>query len=311
MKLLLILQFCLIAALSGCSTPHVQPPSFDGQRSFSYLETQVGFGPRVPGSPAWQRAQTYFQNHFNGLGLTVRFQDTRFFDPYSKTDKPLVNVLARAKGLDSTLPPILLVAHYDSRPRTDRHSDPTKRTDSLAGANDGASGVAVLMELANLFAAQPPAGDVELLLTDGEDWGEEGDHNFYLLGAQYFAQQGIHGKYQFGIVIDMIGDRELQVYREAYSEKYNQPLNDMVWATAGKLALTGFIDTVKYTVIDDHLPINAGGVPAIVLIDFDYDYWHTEKDLPDKCSAESLSQVGRLLAEIVYNRSLWPVRNDH
>lgn len=290
----------------SCTAAHVEPPPFDSHRAFGYLEAQVAFGPRVPGSLAWQRAQAYYHEHFSKQGLSVDFQATNFFDPYSKTDKPLVNVIARAKGSDASLPPLLFVAHYDSRPRTDRHSDPTRRSDSLPGANDGASGVAVLMELANMFAQTPPACDIVLLLTDGEDWGEEGDHQYYLLGAQYFAQQGIHGKYRFGIVIDLIGDKDLQVFREGYSQQYNEPLNDMVWETAKRLNLPGFQDMVRHTVIDDHLPINAGGVPAIVLIDFDYEYWHTEKDLPENCSPESLAQIGRLLAEIAYNKSLWP-----
>lgn len=290
----------------GCSATHVEPPPFDSARAFRYLEEQVAFGPRVPGSIPWQLAQEYFYSHFRQLGLKVDSQVTTFYDPYSGSEKPLVNILARAKGIDPSLPPLLFVAHYDSRPRTDRHSDPTRRTDSLPGANDGASGVAVLMELANLFASNPPACDVELLLVDGEDWGEEGDHAYYLLGSQHFARQGIHGKYRFGIVIDLIGDKDLQIFREGYSQRFNQPLNDMVWSTAKRLNLAGYQDMVRHTVIDDHLPINAGGVPAIVLIDFDYTHWHTEKDLPENCSAESLAQTGRLLAEIAYNSSLWP-----
>jgi hypothetical protein len=292
--------------IMGCSSARVEPPPFDGERAFSYLVKQVELGPRVPGSAAWSQARTLYNSHFQSLGIAIDSQSFGFFDPYSKTDKPLVNVMARAKGRRTDGLPLLFVAHYDSRPRTDHHSDPTRRTDSLAGANDGASGVAVLMELANLFAAIPPAVDVELLLVDGEDWGEEGDPDHYLLGARYFASQGIHGKYRFGIVIDLVGDRNLDIYRESYSERFNQPLNDMVWETAQQLSLPGFRDMTKHTVLDDHLPINAGGVPAIVLIDFDYPHWHTERDLPENCSAASLAQVGRLLAEIAYNESLWP-----
>jgi hypothetical protein len=238
--------------------------------------------------------------------MKVDSQPTTFFDPYSRIEKPMVNVLARAKGVDSFALPILFVAHYDCRPRTDRHSDPTRTGDSLPGANDGASGPAVMMELANMFASKPPACDVEILLVDAEDWGMEGDPGHYLLGSKYFATRGIHGKYRFGIVIDLIGDKGLEIFREGYSDQFNKPLNDMVWSTAKRLQLPGFQDMVRHTVLDDHLPINAGGVPAILLIDFDYPHWHSETDLPENCSAESLTQVGRLLAEIAYNKSLWP-----
>ncbi len=290
----------------GCSAARVEPPAFDGQRAFEYLVRQVELGPRVPGTAAWEQARTLYYSHFQSLGMAVDSQAFEFFDPYSRTEKPLVNVIARVKGSRPEGPPILLVAHYDSRPRTDFHSDPQRTTDSLIGANDGASGVAVLMELANLFAARPPESDIELLLVDGEDWGMEGDPDHYMLGARYFASRGIHGKYRFGIVIDMVGGKDMQIFREVYSDRYNKPLNDMVWEAASRLSLPAFRDSVKYVVLDDHLPINAGSVPAIVLIDFGYKHWHTERDIPENCSAESLGQVGRLLAEIAYNRSFWP-----
>lgn len=296
----------MIAMMVGCSASRVEPPLFDGERAFEYLVRQVKLGPRVPGTDAWKQARTLYYTHFQSFGMAVDSQAFEFFDPYSRTEKTLVNVIARVKGTRPEGPPILLVAHYDSRPRTDQHSDPLRRTDSLIGANDGASGVAVLLEMANLFAAKPPESDIEILLVDGEDWGMEGDPEHYLLGARYFASRGIHGKYRFGIVIDMVGGKDMQIFREVYSDRYNKPLNDMVWNAAGRLALPAFRDSVKHVVLDDHLPINAGSVPAIVLIDFDYPYWHTERDIPVNCSAGSLEQVGRLLAEIAYNRSLWP-----
>lgn len=306
MRMIFLLSFLLFSAVSCGSRDGVVPPRFDESRAFEYLIAQVDLGPRVPGSAAWLKARQYYYRHFQDLGLQVDSQAFSFFDPYSLKEVPLVNVIARVPGTEPGSLPLLFVAHYDSRPRTDYHTDPARRSEPLTGANDGASGVAVLMELANLFSQQPPPADVVLLLVDGEDWGESGDTEHYLLGSKEFAARGIRDQYRFAIIIDMIGDADLAIHREVYSERFNKPLNDMVWEAAAELELPGFRDSVQHSVLDDHLPITAGGLPAIVLIDFDYPYWHTEKDTPDKCSPESLRQVGTLLAYIAYNPSLWP-----
>ena len=130
--------------------------------------------------------------------------------------------------------------------------------------------------------------------------------DYYLLGSRHFAQRGIRGKYRFGIVVDMIGDADQQIYREAYAERFSAPVTDMIWAVADTLGVTTFHDSVKHTILDDHLPLSAGGVPTTLIIDFEYPYWHTEFDTPDKCSPEALANVGRVLTEIVYRKSLWP-----
>lgn len=244
--------------------------------------------------------------HFRALAQRVDTQSFAFRDPYSSRSIPLVNVIAQFRGLEAGTEPILLVAHWDSRPRTDYPSDQSRADEPILGANDGASGVAVLMELANLFSDHPPVCDVVILLVDGEDWGKSGDLDYYLLGSKHFASLGIRGHYRFGVVVDMIGDKDQQIYREGFSNEYYLPLNNMIWKTARDLGIATFHDSVKYTVMDDHLPISAAGVPTVDLIDFDYPYWHTDQDTPDKCSAEALSNVGRILAEIAYNRDLWP-----
>lgn len=289
----------------GCAT-QVEPPSFDGQRALAYIETQVAFGPRVPGTEASAQCRQLFYRHFDSCGLEVDSQVFNFFDPYSSTDTTMVNVIARYRGGDADQLPILFLAHYDSRPRTDFPFDSTRASDPIDGANDGGSGVAVLMELARLFASQPPDCNVDLLLVDGEDWGRRGDPDNYLLGSRAFARQGLRGKYEFGIVVDMIGDKQQEIFREEYTNRFYQPVNDMIWKVAAQLGVTTFVDTTRHTILDDHLPIGAAGVPTALLIDFDYEFWHTEADTPDKCSAESLANIGRVLAYIIYNESLWP-----
>ena len=295
-----------VGVLSGCGRD-VTPPAFDGERAYTYLEAQVAFGPRVPGSEAWAECRSYLYEHFTGLGLELDSQAFTFTDPYSGVDTPLVNIIVRYRGDPSDDKAVLLLAHWDSRPRTDYHSDSTKReTEPIDGANDGASGVAVLMELANLLSDVPPRSNVDLVMADGEDWGKVGHPEDYCIGSHHFAQQGIRGKYHFGIVIDMVGEKNQHFFREEISERFSKPVNDMVWGTAKDLGITTFRDTVLHRVTDDHLPLNIGGVPTVDVIDFNYPYWHTEFDTPDKCSAESLANVGRVLAEIVYKPSLWP-----
>jgi Zn-dependent M28 family amino/carboxypeptidase len=279
----------LVLAVS-CADKREPPPAFDSQRAYRYLVEQVDFGPRVPGSRASAECRDFFSNHFMGLGACVDSQAFMFFDPYSQTDIPLTNIIAQFTGTDETAKAVVLMAHYDSRPRTDYASDSTLKDDPIDGANDGASGVAVLMELGNLFAQKAPPCNVDLVLVDGEDWGKPRDLDYYLLGSREFARRGIREKYRFGIVIDMIGDSSQQLYREGYSERSCRALNDAVWGAAA----------------DDHLSLISAGVPAIDIIDFDYPYWHTEFDTPDKCSPTALANVGRVLVEIIYNPSLWP-----
>lgn len=296
----------ILSCVMACGSLDVEPPLFNADRAFGYLEQQVAFGPRVPGSDASSKCRDYFYRHFTGSGFEVDSQVSSFFDPYSSTEISLVNVIAGYKSPHPEAPGIVLMAHYDSRPRAEFAYDTSLASQPIDGANDGASGVAVLMEIANLIADKKPEYNVDLVLSDGEDWGKPGDHDYYLLGSRAFARKGIRGKYRFGIVIDMIGDRDQKIYREGYSNMYNLDLNDLVWKTAALLGITSFVDSVKYTVLDDHLPLNSGGVPTVDIIDFDYDYWHTEFDTTDKCSPQALANVGRVLAEIIYKPSLWP-----
>ncbi len=297
-----------LAGFAACGEERVEPPAFNADRSFQYLEEQVAFGPRVPGSATSSECRDYFYRHFADLGLGVDSQVFAYFDPYSATELRLVNVIAKFESANRDAQRIVLMAHYDSRPRAEYASDSTLRETPIDGANDGASAVAVLMELANMFAEKAPSCHIDMVLSDGEDWGRPGDIANYLLGSRQFARTGIRDKYRFGIVVDMIGDRDQWIYREGFSEQFHKDLNDMVWSAAARLGVETFIDSIRDTVLDDHLSLCAAGVPTIDIIDFDYIYWHTEFDTPDKCSAEALANVGRVLAEIVYNPSLWPAK---
>ncbi|MEW5795495.1 MAG: M28 family peptidase [Candidatus Zixiibacteriota bacterium] len=271
-----------------------------------YLKDQVALGPRVPGTESSARFREMAYRHFRACGFEVDSQRFVVFDPYTSVDTPMVNIIARYRGRPYDPTAILLWAHYDCRPRTDFPSDSTKRDVPIDGANDGASGVALLMELANLIAENPAPSNIDIVLGDGEDWGKSGDVDRYLLGAREFARRSIRDKYRFAIVIDLIGDTYQQIYREEYTEHYYKEINDMIWRAAKEVGVQTLIDEVRHTIQDDHLPLGGAGVPTALLIDFDYKYWHTEHDTPDKCSPESLANVGRVLTYIVYNESLWP-----
>ncbi|MBI5476934.1 MAG: M28 family peptidase [Ignavibacteriales bacterium] len=202
---------------------------------------------------------------------------------------------------------ILLLAHWDSRPRSDQDPDPAKRNKPVLGANDGASGVAVLMEISRLLKSSRPNIGVDILFTDGEDYGLEGDTKNYLLGARYFAKN-LPKNYKpvFGVLLDMVGDAELELKKERYSIGYAPNVVDRIWATGRDLGITQFSDEIQNWITDDHLPLNDAGIPTINIIDFAYPddsnrYWHTSEDTPNKCSPESLEAVGKVLLHLIYN----------
>lgn len=216
---------------------------------------------------------------------------------------PLTNVIAFFN--EKAGRQVLLCAHWDSRPTADMEIVPAKRRQPVPGANDGASGVAVLLELARLFKTQKPAVGVVIALFDGEDYGDfERDEGVFLGSRHFAARMKSVCNPSYGILLDMVGDRDLAIYREANSERLAPRINDLVFGIAGEIGYRRqFRDSVRHMVQDDHIPINEAGVPCIDLIDFDYAYWHTVDDTPDKCSPDSLKAVGEVVAEVVYRES--------
>ncbi len=203
---------------------------------------------------------------------------------------------------------LFVSAHWDTRLWADQDPDKNNQSKPISGANDGASGVAVILEIARQLKRVPPAIGVDLVLFDGEDLGKTGQPESFSTGAKHFASNkpvGFNPK--FGINIDMIGDRTLKIYREQNSERLAPDVQDLVFGTAKSLHITQFIDSRGEEITDDHLPLNNIGIPTIDLIDFSYPddsnkYWHTLADTADKCSAESLAAVGKVLMKIIYSQ---------
>ena len=185
---------------------------------------------------------------------------------------------------------VILGAHYDSRISADQDPDLNMRHLPVTGANDGASGVAVLLELARSLP-QDLDREVWLVFFDLEDQGNQEGWE-WILGSRAFADS-LEGKPDAVVIIDMIGDADLNLYREANSDPQ---LTDQIWGLADELGYSSiFINSVKFSILDDHLPFIEKGIPAIDIIDFDYPYWHTVQDTADKVSAQSLEVIGRVL----------------
>jgi len=276
-------------------------PKFDGKRAFALLEKQVAFGPRYPGSAGHLRTRAFLFGELKKTTDRVRLQPFLAVNYLENRRARAFNIIADyGKGA----PQVLLCAHWDSRPKADQDPNPANRNKPVPAANDGASGVAVLLELARMFRQVPPPVPVQIILFDAEDLGRAAHDEEFLQGSRFYAKNLPLGfRPRAAILLDMIGDRDLQIYEERNSLAYAPDLVDAVWTKAEELGISEFIREPKYTVTDDHLPLLQAGIPAIDLIDFDYPYWHTVEDTPDKCSPESLEKVGRVLAAYVYGQT--------
>lgn len=287
---------------SGCShegsaAAHVSAPPapvFNADRAFADLKTQCDFGPRVPNTSGHARTRDWLLAQLKATADTASLQNfTRTFG--GKTLR-MSNILAEFNP--KAAKKVMLCAHWDTRPTADMEITPEKQAKPIAGANDGASGVAALLELARNFKEKRPDIGVQIVLFDGEDYGPGLDRMF--LGARHYARNPALGKPAYAILIDMIGDKDLQIFRERNSEANAPEINDKVWKAAADLKITAFQYGVRHEIQDDHIPLQQAGWKAIDLIDFDYPYWHTLDDTPDKCAPASLKAVGDVLARVVY-----------
>jgi len=276
----------------------------DADRAFGYLKQMCDLGPRPSGSDAMRRQVDLVAAHFEALGGKVERQRFRAKNPLGGAAVRMTNLIVRYRP--ELKRRVLLCAHYDTRPLPDQ--DPSyraRRAGTFIGANDGASGTAVLMELAHLMPQLKGDVGVDLVLFDGEELVYVERRDTYFLGSTWFARQYRKRKadyrYEWGVLLDMVGDADLQLYyeRNSWWWKDTRPLVKSLWATAGQLGVKEFIPRTKHTPIrDDHLPLhNIGRIPTCDIIDFDYPHWHTEQDVPANCSGESLAKVGWVVWE--------------
>ncbi|MCS7224066.1 MAG: M28 family peptidase [Armatimonadetes bacterium] len=271
----------------------VDVSAFDHQRAFSLLEQQVRFGPRVPGSPSSRQTQDLIASHLSEAGFRVLRQN--FSVRYRGVNYSMVNVIGLKRGTGRGL--ILLAAHYDSRPVADQDLNPANRNQPIPGANDGASGVAILLEIARTLKDASLRPSVVLIFFDGEDLGDTADGGM-LFGSRHFARnlvvEGVNLKADKGLLLDLVGDADFRSNDEWYSRQYAPQVVDSFLQAARRLGFQDrFYQPPTLPIIDDHLPLNEVGIPTANVIDFDYPYWHTLADTPDKCSPQTLRIVGQ------------------
>lgn len=313
----------LAIASCGCSKPDsqsaatapvaqakvLQTPEFSADSAYAYVERQVAFGPRVPGSEARTQCASWLASELRRHGAdTVLIQQAEL-PGYG----PMTNVMGRF-NLEAE-PRVLLVAHWDSRPWADEDPDPANRTKPIDGANDGASGTGVLLELARLMGKEAPQTGVDILLVDAEDSGTSGNDDSWALGAQYWAQ---HMPYDesgerlpaYAVLLDMVGGRNAVFPREMISEVNCRQLNDRVWNIARNLGLSArFPNSVGGAVNDDHVPLLRVGIPAIDIIETNHPQtgsfnptWHTLADNMDNIDRATLGDVGRVVTHLIYSQ---------
>lgn len=278
--LLLLLGLGVAIAVRGNPTEPVEY-RFDSQRAFQDVEIQMSFGPRSPGSPAHQKTVDYIVAQVRAAGWEAEIHQTE------RLGHPLQNIIARRNNGGRQ---IILAAHYDTRLISDHDPDPALRSLPVPGANDGASGVAVLLELARSLPPDLPL-DLWLVFFDAEDQGNIPGWD-WILGSRAFVEERLDQP-QAVVIVDMVGDADLNLY---YERNSNAQLMAEIWQLAAELGYAdAFIPEYKYTILDDHIPFIEKGITAIDIIDFDYPYWHTQQDTIDKVSAQSLKIVGETL----------------
>jgi len=291
-------------------TPPDRP--FDADRAFAHLEAQVNFGPRVPGTQGHLECLDYIVRHLSANAKSLQTQQfpiecyvegvngTNVVADFGKFSRRSSAGYYGEVGGDAA--PVLFCCHWDTRPIADKDPDHNNRHTPIPGANDGASGVAVLLELATLFHEKPPLKTVSLVFLDAEDSGDYEECE-YCIGSYYLAQNldSVFSKRpSFGVLIDMIGDKDLSIPMERYSVAAAPEIVARVWALARRLGCSQFKEELGPAMFDDHIWFNRAGIPMIDIIDFDYPVWHTMEDTIDNCSGDSLKAVGDVLYALAY-----------
>lgn len=332
MRLLAVL--CVYAALgASCSSggggtepaPPVNPPAterpaFDRERAFADLEAQVAFGARIPGSQAHADCLQFLIGRLEDAGAQVVTQEFTSATPLGGAEEYDFTNVAGLFSADAPGEVLLLGAHWDSRAKATRDPDPALREQPVPGANDGASGVAVLLEIARAFSEQPPARPVMIVFFDAEDQGESNSgwqDGGWILGSRHMAAnwpEALPWPDQM-ILLDLVGgdsehnprvgtpplsDDVFSLPMERNSLREAPDLVDRIWTIAAELGHEAFVRTPGSTVIDDHVPFQEAGVQAIDIIEFVPPEWDTTDDTPEHCSADSLNQVGETVLEYIY-----------
>ncbi|MEP6590699.1 MAG: M28 family peptidase [Gemmatimonadota bacterium] len=294
----LLLLPLLLVACGGSDGPPAR--EFDGAAALASVVTQVGFGPRIPGTPGHAAMAKWLDSLVRTKADSVVVQRWWHHPAGGGDSLELTNIIARVNPAATAR--VLYLAHWDTRP----HADGPSSTDKLApvpGANDGGSGVAILLGVLDALRKQPPTVGVDILFVDGEDFGSfDPPQADVLLGAKYYARHPVSDERPlFAVLWDMVGDKDLRIPREPGSQIAAPDVVDMVWQVASRMGYGHIFVDASYggPITDDHTPLIEAGFRAIDVIDIDYASWHTRDDTPDKLSAASLEAVGNVAVGVI------------
>jgi glutaminyl-peptide cyclotransferase len=278
----------------------VKPADFDAQRALGYLEALCKIGPRISGSAGMKKQQDLLEKHFKDSGGTItwqRFTAIQRSDP-RRQPVPMANLLVSWHPDRDRR--VLLCSHYDTRPLADQERDSRDWRKPFLSANDGGSGVALLMELAHAMKDMKINVGVDFVFFDGEEYVFERDDE-YFFGSKHFGREyrKARGKPYYGaaVLLDMVGGKKPHFPIDPYSWEHASDLVRAIWSIAGELKCSAFdAESVGPNMLDDHVALNQNGIPAIDIIDSRYPHWHRLSDTPENCSGESLEQVAKVLS---------------
>jgi len=279
---------------------------FDKERALGYLKQICDLGPRMSGTEAMTKQQDLIRKHFEAQGAKVELQKFTARQRSQQQSVPMANLIARWNPDRPRR--ILLSAHYDTRPMAHEEPDPRNWRKPFLGANDGAGGPALMMELAHHLGSLPTSVGIDFVLFDGEEYifnkaPQEQGGDLYFFGSEHFAQEysrkraneARSPRYIGAIVVDMIAGKDARFLYEQYSFSKAGPLLEGIWKIAREVNADAFKPNIGLAMLDDHLALLKAGIPTIDIIDVDYPHWHRLTDVPANCSGETMEQVARVL----------------
>lgn len=323
MKKIFIFGLCAFVLLS-CAQPKAEQsentkpknvPAFSADSAYSYTSAQVAFGPRVPNTDAHKKCALYLAAKLREFGAQVTEQSATL-TAFNGDVLQSVNIIGSYNPEAESR--VVLFAHWDSRPWCDNDPDPANRSKPVLGANDGASGVGVLLEMARQFGAGKPDIGVDIIFFDAEDYGAPQNHSSqseeaWCLGTQYWAQSPHVPGYtaRYGVLLDMVGAPGATFYKEGYSMYYANSVVDKIWTLAASLGFGSYFRTETIgPITDDHYYMNKiAGIPSVDIIHYRNEgndsgfgkYWHTVDDTMQNVDKNTLNAVGTTLMHLVYN----------
>ena len=304
MKRILFLVLILFFSCNTEPRNSIDIPNFDSNKAFTYLVKQCEFGPRNPGSSGHLEFSNYLEAFLSELEGNLIVQEFIYIEPITNMERNGKNFIIQFN--ENAEYRLLLGAHWDTRSLSDQDEEIENQSLPVLGANDGASGTSVLMELATIISEKNPEIGIDIVFFDAEDGGFSGQPETFALGSRFFAENLPIVKPNFAIIVDMVGDKNLSIPIERISYNIAPEKVKEIWNLAEELSLPAFKKTIDLEIYDDHVSLwEVAAIPAIDIIDFQYpnmfyNHWHTQRDTPENCSPQSLGQVGNLLVNYIY-----------